>query len=98
MQSEVARELIEKHQVGYTGINTLLLIKEGECYVRTNAALEIAKDLTGFWHLFTIAKVIPAPIRDYGYRLFARYRYKLFGRQGTCMVPTEELRQRFLGG
>jgi len=96
MQSDIAQTLIEKHQIENVGMDTFLLIKDGECYVRTNAALEIARDLTGFWHLFNMCRVIPAPIRDYFYRLLARNRYKLFGRREACMIPTEELRKRFL--
>jgi len=90
MQSGLARELMNN-------IDTFLLIKNERCFVFSSAALEIAKDLTGFWYVFKIFKFVPNIIRDFFYKMFARNRYALFGRQETCMVPTEEIRSRFVG-
>lgn len=97
MQSDLAKELMEKHQIFNVGIDTFLLIKDGQCFIFSSAALEIAKDLTGFWYLFNILKLIPAPVRDFFYKLFARNRYNLFGRKEHCMVPTTAIRSRFVG-
>ncbi len=97
MQSDLAKELMEKHQIFNVGIDTFLLIKDGQCFIFSSAALEITKDLTGFWYLFNILKLIPAPVRDFFYKLFARNRYKLFGRKEHCMVPTTAIRSRFVG-
>ena len=94
MQSDFAQELMEKHNIYNVGVDTFLLVKNDQCFVFSSAALEIAKDLTGFWYIF---RVIPSPIRDFIYKVFARNRYALFGRQAACMVPTEEVKSRFLG-
>ena len=96
MQSDIAQDLILKYQIQEVGYDTLILIKNGKCYVRTNAALEITKDLDGFWFILSIFKIIPSSVRDYFYRLFARNRYQLFGKQTTCIVPSKEVRDRFL--
>jgi len=97
MQSEMAQALMKKYQIGNAGIDTFLLIKNGECFVFSSAALEIAKDLTGSWHLFNIFRLIPGPLRDVFYKVFARNRYWLFGRTSTCRVPSEATRSRFIG-
>jgi len=97
MQSGLARELMNKYEIHNVGIDTFLLIKNERCFVFSSAALEIAKDLTGFWYVFKIFKFVPNIIRDFFYKMFARNRYALFGRQETCMVPTEEIRSRFVG-
>ncbi len=97
MQSDLAQELINKHKIHNVGVDTFLLIKNDQCYVFSSAALEIAKDLSGFWYAFNIFKFVPIIIRDFLYKLFARNRYTLFGRQETCMVPTEGMRSRFVG-
>jgi predicted DCC family thiol-disulfide oxidoreductase YuxK len=97
MQSEVAQSLIKKHHASKEILNTLMLIKNGRCYLRTDAILEIAKDLSGYWYLFTIFKIIPRPIRDLLYTLFAKNRYNLFGKRKSCMVPSENVRKRFIG-
>ena len=74
-----------------------MLIKNNKRYVFSTAALEISKDLGGFWNLFNGFRIIPAAIRDLFYKAFARNRYALFGKQTACMVPTEELKSRFIG-
>jgi len=96
MQSEIAQELMTKHQIKELSDDTFILIKNGQCFVRTDAALEITKDLDGFWYVFRAFKILPPVIRDYFYRLLARNRYKLFGKQTECMIPTADVRDRFL--
>ncbi len=96
MQSDIAKTLMKKHQVKEEGLDTFLLIKDGDCYVRTDAVLEISKNLTGLWHLFSIFKILPRPTRDYFYRLLARNRYNLFGKRKSCLIPTPEIRRRFI--
>ena len=96
MQSPVGQELIEQFGAEMGGVDTFLLVKDGQCFERTDAALEITKDLSGLWHWLRVFKVLPRPLRDFFYRLFARNRYRLFGRRETCMVPTASVRERFL--
>ena len=97
MQSDLAKELMAEHKINNVGVDTFLLIKNGQCFVFSSAALEIAKDLTGYWYLFNILRIIPSSVRDVFYKLFARNRYKLFGRKSTCMVPNKNVRSRFVG-
>ncbi|MEH6670688.1 thiol-disulfide oxidoreductase DCC family protein [Halopseudomonas sp.] len=96
MQSELARELVVKFNVPNVGVDTFLLIKNDRCYVFSDAALEIARNLAGLWFLFNVFKIVPRPIRDGAYKLFARNRYELFGRTEACMVPSDEVRSRFV--
>jgi predicted DCC family thiol-disulfide oxidoreductase YuxK len=65
-------------------------------YVRSEAALKVAAYLGGFWRLTLAAKVLPRGLRDFCYDLFARYRYRLFGKYDSCMLPPPEVRARFL--
>jgi len=97
MQTDLAMELTQKHGIDNVGIDTFLLIKNGQCYIWTDAAIEIAKELSGHWYLCSSFKIIPRRIRDWIYRLFARNRYALFGRRDYCMVPSPELMKRFVG-
>lgn len=97
MQSALAQELMDKYEIHNVGIDTFLLIKNDQCFVFSSAALEIAKDLTGFWYIFRIFELVPRAIRDFFYKVFARNRYTLFGRQETCMMPSEKVRSRFVG-
>lgn len=97
MQSALAKKLMVQYQINNVGIDTFLLIKNDQAFVFSNAALEITKDLSGYWYLFTVFKFIPSRLRDVVYKLFARNRYTLFGRSDTCIMPTKEIRSRFVG-
>ena len=67
-----------------------------KAYNRSNAALEIAKHLSGLWPMFYMFKIIPRFIRDWLYNRIAQNRYRFFGKKDACLIPTPELRFRFL--
>jgi predicted DCC family thiol-disulfide oxidoreductase YuxK len=52
--------------------------------------------LGGAWKIFLLGRLLPARVRDYLYDLFARHRYKLFGKYDTCLLPPPEVRARFI--
>ena len=94
-QSAVGRELLERNGIDALDPQTFLLFDGGRVYVRTDAALEIAKDLGG-WRWLQVFRVVPRGVRDWLYGLVARNRYRWFGKREACFVPTEEQRARFL--
>lgn len=96
LQSEIGEELIAKHGIDKKETDSVVLIENDRAYIRSTAALRIARKLNGVWSAVYALIIIPRPIRDFGYELFAKYRYKLFGRQDQCMMPTPEVRARFL--
>jgi predicted DCC family thiol-disulfide oxidoreductase YuxK len=65
-------------------------------YIKSTAVLKIAQIIGFPYNLFTIFMIIPAPIRNIIYDLFAKNRYKWFGKKESCMVPTPELKEKFL--
>ena len=67
MQGESAKVLMKQHGIDNPDLDTFLLIKDGKLYQRTDAALEIAKDLTGYWKYFQVFRFVPAPLRDIFY-------------------------------
>ncbi len=93
LQSKIGQELITKYNIDSSKTDSLILIKNGKAFLKTDAALELAKALAGFWFLFYAFKIMPRVIRDYFYDLFAAKRYKLFGKKDVCMIPTIELRK-----
>ena len=96
LQSEIGEKLLEKHGIDKTVTDSVVLIEDGEAYTRTTAALRIARKLSGYWSWLYGFIVVPSVFRDVFYKLFAKYRYKMFGRQEACMMPTPEIRERFL--
>jgi predicted DCC family thiol-disulfide oxidoreductase YuxK len=101
LQSSYALAIIERHPK-LREVDSVVIVENARggtderVYVRSNAALKIASYLGGFWKLFLAAKVIPRPVRDYLYDLFARNRYRLFGKYDSCMLPPPAVRSRFL--
>jgi predicted DCC family thiol-disulfide oxidoreductase YuxK len=77
-------------------IDSVILVEDGKAYTHSTAALKIIKRLGMPWSLMYAFMVVPKPIRDWAYKLFARYRYRLFGRKDQCMLPSPEVRARFL--
>ena len=77
-------------------IDSVILVEDGKAYTHSTAALRIVRKLGGAWPVLYAFIVVPKPIRDFFYRLFAKYRYRLFGRKDQCMLPSPEVRARFL--
>ncbi len=94
LQSETGSEYVEKF--GLSEIDSIILVEDDKPFTHSTAALRIARRLGGFWGLFYVFAVVPRFIRDYFYKMFARNRYRLFGRKDECMIPTPEVRQKFL--
>jgi predicted DCC family thiol-disulfide oxidoreductase YuxK len=94
LQSEMGQKFIEKF--GLSEIDSIITIENNEAFTHSTAALKIAKNLGGFWALFYGFIIVPRFIRDFFYKLFAKYRYKLFGKKDQCMMPTPEIRDKFL--
>ena len=78
-------------------IDTVIGLYQGQIYTKTDVTILICDHLGGRYNLFgSVLRVIPRPIRDIGYHLIARYRYKIMGKKEQCYLPTPELRVRFV--
>lgn len=95
LQSEIGQALLEKYNVP-PAIDSLVLIENGQAFVKSTAALKIARSLDGGWKYSFLLIIIPRPVRNFSYDYFAKHRYRWFGRAESCMLPTEELKSRFL--
>src|SRR5215203_4707443 len=95
LQSELGQELRAKHGIGLD-VDSIVLIEDDRVYLHSTAALRIAKELGGAFTIAYAFIIVPEFIRDSFYRAFAKFRYKLFGRRDVCMMPTPDVRARFL--
>ena len=77
-------------------METVYYLKGGRYYSESTAVLEILKDLSEFWGLFAVFKVIPRSFRDKTYRYISKKRYVFFGKRTTCYMPTHENKKIFL--
>ncbi len=77
-------------------LQSIVLVEKGRCYTKSTAALKIARRLNGAWPLLYGFMIVPRFFRDFVYDWIAANRYKWFGKQDACRLPTPELKQRFL--
>ena len=100
LQSEYGREALSRHPE-FVGVDSVIFLQRSpdgkeRAYARSNAALRVLSYLGGAWKLLLVLYFVPRPIRDFFYNLIARYRYKIFGKHESCMIPAPEVRSRFL--
>jgi len=79
-----------------SALESIVLLDQGQIYNRSTAALRIARVLPFPWPLLYALIAVPRPLRDWVYDWVARHRYGWFGKQDACMVPTPEMKSRFL--
>lgn len=97
LQSDLGKQLMAERHINPNDIDSIIFIDVGSAYyVKSTAALEIASYLKGAYALLAKLLVLPEGFRDAVYSLIARNRYRWFGKKDQCMVPTPELKSRFL--
>lgn len=97
LQSEVGRKLTEERGIDTEKVDSIILINPGVAYyVKSDAALEIARHLKGWRWLPFLFSWLPSSLRNPVYDLIARNRYRWFGRQDECMIPTKSQQAKFL--
>lgn len=97
LQSELGQQILKHIGINPKEIDSMVLYEPGIAYYyKSQAALEIAKNLGGFLHFGTFFRIIPTGIRNQLYDYIAKNRYKWYGKKESCMVPTLELKSKFL--
>ncbi|MFZ3274008.1 MAG: DCC1-like thiol-disulfide oxidoreductase family protein [Lutibacter sp.] len=95
-QSDAAKEILLQFNLENLNLDSIVLIDDGKIYEKSTAILRIARHLNyGFKSLYFFI-VIPKSVRDWLYSYIAKNRYKFFGKRESCMVPSLELKNRFL--
>jgi predicted DCC family thiol-disulfide oxidoreductase YuxK len=98
LQSEAGQRLQTEYGIGPEDkdLDSVLLIEGGKLHTHSTAALRIARRLSGAWTILYAFIIVPKSLRDVAYKLFAKNRYRLFGKREACRLPSPEERARFL--
>jgi predicted DCC family thiol-disulfide oxidoreductase YuxK len=96
LQSETGQRLLQQHGLDAVNFDSVVLVDGAQIFMRSDAPLEVARRLGGFWWLLYAGKVVPRPIRDAIYNWVARNRYRWFGQREACMLPRPEWKARFI--
>lgn len=100
VQSEFGQRVVARHPE-LANVDSVIYVESSatgdeRVSIRSDAALRCARYLGGMWNLFRVAALIPRPVRDFLYDQFAKRRYQLFGKYDTCMLPSPDVRSRFV--
>ena len=96
IQSDAGKKLLTELSIDILKIDSILLIENNTLFTKSTAVLKIAKQLSGLYKLGYAFIIIPPFIRDTIYDFIAKNRYKWFGKKERCMIPSIEVREKFL--
>ena len=96
LQSAAGQRLLKQHNLAREDFDSFILIDGNRVFKRSAAALALYNKLGWQWKWTQIFRVVPRVLRDYLYDVFARNRYRWFGKKEQCMIPTPEVRDRFV--
>src|SRR5690606_28712721 len=88
LQSEFGQEFLEKNHLEKDEFKSIILIDGEKFYTKSDAALRIGKELKGIYRLSGFLFIFPKFIRNSVYDFVAKNRYKWFGKQESCWLPT----------
>lgn len=96
LQSFAGTQLLQQYGFAENDLQSFIFIENGKAYNKSSAALRVCKYLSGGWRLCYAFLIVPKFIRDGVYDFVAKNRYKWFGKREECMIPTQDMKARFL--
>jgi len=97
LQSEIGKKILQHIGVDSSKTDSIILYEPGIAYYyKSDAALEISKYLSGFINYGNVFRILPRFSRDLVYDTIARNRYNWFGKKEHCMIPSAELKAKFI--
>jgi predicted DCC family thiol-disulfide oxidoreductase YuxK len=97
LQSELGQKILNHIGINPKNIDSIVLYQPGKAYYyKSNAAIQIARQLGGLFHFGTLFRIIPTGLRNMMYDYVAKNRYQWYGKKESCMIPSPELKAKFL--
>jgi len=96
LQSSYGKGLSAHFKLPIEKPKTIILYDGEKILTESDSVIKIVNSLKGIWKSTFILYIVPRFIRNWFYCLVARNRYKLFGKRDQCMIPTENVKDRFV--
>jgi len=96
LQSGAGKEFLEKYNLPKDYLESFILIDKGKVYKSSTAGLRMYNKLPWYWKWLQVFWIVPKFIRDGVYNVIAKNRYKWFGKKEECMIPNEDIKNRFI--
>lgn len=95
-QSDIGQQVMREHGLTDLMLNTIIVFDNGKVLTESGGALRLARYMPFPWRMLSWFMIVPSFLRNWGYRLIAKNRYKMFGQADACRMPTPEIRAKFL--
>jgi len=96
LQSESGKKIMHQYHINWQQSDSFIVIENNKAYMKSNAALRLYNKLPWYWKWVQIFWIVPKFIRDGIYNFIAKNRYTWFGKKEECMLPSKEMKKRFL--
>lgn len=96
LQSELGQKLLRENNLSGVSFETIYLIKKGKVFEKSDAIIQILQELEWIWWLSYLLKIIPRSFRNKAYDFIANHRHNLFDTKRKCLLPSDEVRNRFV--
>jgi len=97
LQGATGQKFISDRNIDTTQVDSIILVEPDVAYyTKSEAALKIGKNFGGAWKLLWVFEQLPTAFNDFVYDYIAKNRYKWYGKKDACMIPTPELKAKFL--
>lgn len=96
LQDETSKDILSQYDVKEDYLDSIILLEKGKIFYKSTAALKIARHLSGLWPALYPLIILPQGLRDIVYDWIGQNRYKWFGKQNTCRLPSPEEKAKFL--
>lgn len=96
LQSEAGQKILQQYHLATNDFESFILIDKDKIYKKSSATLRVLNQLPWHWKELQIFWIVPVFIRNAIYDFIAKNRYKWFGQKDQCMIPTAEMKSRFI--
>ncbi len=96
LQSDFGQSVLTKFDLPTNSLQSFILLENNKIDTKSTAALKVARRLSKGWNLLYVFIIVPAFIRDAVYQVFAKNRYKWFGKKESCWIPSPALQHLFI--
>ena len=97
LQSDLGQKIIQHLGINTQKTDSIILYQPGFAYhYKSEAVLEIAKNLGGIFYFATLFSILPTSVNNYIYEYVAKNRYTWFGKKDACLIPSKEIQAKFL--
>ena len=96
-QSDLGEQIYKELGLKSDDYDTFVIVRNGKMYTKLDGVFALTSTIGWPWKIVSIGRILPKGFKDWIYDRVAKNRYALFGKKDTCMMPTPDVKARFIG-